>query len=447
MHSQMSFSRNRFARLLLSAGVLFSFWHAQAQPTILSVVPANGATGISTSTTVVFTFTEAMNPDPNVTSAFFYYGLGNLVATTPSWSAGNTVLTCTPVSALPANTTIQWAVTGESAGGQPLGGIPVGSFTTGTGGGGGGGGGTGTNAITSFTLGILHNYDQTSASLPVLETNAPYAFTAYTALSSNRTANSVTVTLPTAVVSTLMQNPLHPEDFTFFDFDTNLSTFNDTYPSGDYQFEVMSAVSNQTVTVNFPSTLIQPGAPHLTNYMAAQAVNASQPFTLGWDAFTGGTAADAIFVQVGDVFSSPDIRTAGALSGTARSIVIPAGTLQPASSYDATVAFYRYVAMSNGTSYATTVYRATSTHFTLITTSGIVTGPLVLTNAVYAGGGFNFDVLCSPGQQVTVEYKTNLAAVTWQTLLTTNSPADRFRAVAPPAPGNPVRLFRARSGP
>src|SRR5205823_1040286 len=31
----------------------------------------------------------------------------------------------------------------------------------------------------------------------------------------------------------------------------------------------------------------QPGAPHLTNYPAAQSVNAAQPFVLGWDAFPG----------------------------------------------------------------------------------------------------------------------------------------------------------------
>src|SRR5687768_7843819 len=97
-----SFSeRNRFAVLLGLAASLVFPGPAQAQPTITSVVPANNATGVSTNTTVVFTFSTAMNPA--ATSPTFYDPGFNLYPTAPSWSAGNTVLTCTPGSAFPAN--------------------------------------------------------------------------------------------------------------------------------------------------------------------------------------------------------------------------------------------------------------------------------------------------------------------------------------------------------
>jgi len=59
---------------------------------------------------------------------------------------------------------------------------------------------------------------------------------------------------------------------------------------------------------------------------------------------------------------------------------------------------------------------------------------------------FSFDVLCSPGQTVTVEYRTNLAAGLWRTLLVTTSSANRFRAVAPQASTNRALYFRARNG-
>lgn len=95
--------------------------------------------------------------------------------------------------------------------------------------------------------------------------------------------------------------------------------------------------------------------------------------------------------------------------------------------------------------YVTAAYRATYTEFSLITTDGAISGPLVLTNANYAGT-FSFDVLCSPGQDVTVEYRTNLVTGLWQTLLTTNSPGSRFRAVAPQAITNRSMFFRARNG-
>ena len=180
----------------------------------------------------------------------------------------------------------------------------------------------------------------------------------------------------------------------------------------------------------------------MSNFNAAQTVDASQPFTLTWDAFPGGTSADIISVAIGQAFSS----TNTGLPGTATSITIPAGRLQAGSNYDGTIGFYRFIGTSNGNSYATLVYRATTTQFTMTTRSGAVTGPLVLTNAAYAPGNFAFDVLCSPGQIVTVEYRTNLAAGLWRTLLTTTSAANRFRAVAPQAATNRALFFRARNG-
>ena len=41
-------------------------------------------------------------------------------------------------------------------------------------------------------------------------------------------------------------------------------------------------------------------------------MNASLPFALGWDAFSGGTAADCIYVEIyGGVFKTAAIGEAG----------------------------------------------------------------------------------------------------------------------------------------
>jgi Bacterial Ig-like domain len=413
---------------------------SHAQPMIDKTVPADGAPGVPANTTFVFTFSEAINP--LATTTFFLYDGATFVPTTPTWSAGNTVLTCTPLTSFPAGKMISWVVSGQSAGGEPVGG--TGTFTTSSGG--GSSGGTGTNAITSFTVSINHSYNQTSAAAPVIDSLTPYLFTAFTGLSSNRTATNVTLTLPTSMATNLTQNFLHPEDFMLLGFDTNLSTFNSSFPSGDYTFNVKAITSNQTVVVNFPSTLAQPDAPHLTNFAAFQAVDPTQPFTLGWDPFPGGTMADAITVRIDEVFNSGDPGSIGALNGIAKFIVIPAGTLQPATSHDGTLAFYHYVATTNGTSYVKLAYRGTATQFSLVTTEGAVTGPLMLTNAVFAPPDFTFDVLCSAGQTVTVEYRTNLSAGQWQVLLTTNSPGNLLHAVAPQPTSNRMIFFRARDG-
>ena len=436
MFSWKSPRRKHFALLLALAASLACSWQAHAQPTLVSVVPANGATGVSTATTVVFTFSVAMDPDATEAS-FIDLSTFSILPTWPAWSANNKVLTCTPTPSFPANKSIFWTVSGQSAAGDPFDTDP-GSFTTSS----GGSSGTGTNAVTRFTLGITHTYEQTSTSLPALDATAPYSFGAITSLSSNRTANNVLLTLPTGSSSNLVRSFIQPENFTMFAFNPNLAVFNTTFPSGNYTFNVQAAASNQMVTVNFPASLVQPGAPHVSNFTAAQTVDASQPFTLTWDAFPGGTSADFVSVTIGQAFSS----TNAGLPGTATSITIPAGRLQASSNYDGTIGFYRFIGTSNGNSYVTAVYRATTTEFTLATRSGAVTGPLVLTNAAYAPSNFAFDVLCSPGQIVTVEYRTNLAAGLWRTLLTTTSAANRFRAVAPQAATNRALFFRARNG-
>ena len=379
-----------------------------------------------------------MDPDFTDTTFFDLFNPFPPISTTSSWSANNKVLTCTPMPSFPTNKSIFWSVSGQSAAGDPFDTDPFGSFTTSS----GGSSGSGTNAITRFTLGITHAYDQTSTALPTPDTTAPYSFGAITSLASNRTANTVLLTLPTGSISNLMRNPFQPETFTLFAFNTSLTVFNITFPSGNYTFNVQAAASNQMVTVNFPASLVQPGAPHVSNFTAAQTVDATQPFTLTWDAFPGGTSADFVSVSIGQAFSS----TNAGLPGTATSITIPAGRLQASSNYDGTIGFYRFIGTTNGSSYGTLVYRATTTQFTLTTRNGSVTGPLVLTNAVHAPANFSFDVLCSPGQVVTVEYRTNLAAGLWRTLLSTTSAANRFRAVAPQAATNRALYFRARNG-
>jgi hypothetical protein len=391
---------------------------------------------------VVFTFSEAMNTEEGFTEAAFI-DISNPFALLPissAWSAGNTVLTCTPLPPWPANKTIFWSVAGENLAGDPLDGTTFGSFTTSS-----GGTGSGTNAITTFSVGKIHHYNQTSAGLPTLDPTTPYGFSGVTSLSSNRTATGISLTFPTTVVSNLTQlPPPQSEIYALFVNYSILSAYDAAFPAGDYRFQVTAVSSNQTVVVNLPTatSMPQPGAPHIANYAAAQTVNSAQAFVLSWDAFPGGTSADYIDVDVGPNFGSPNPGSPGTLTGSATSFTIPAGTLQPATTYTARVGFFRHVGIADA-GYVRDAYRATYTEFPVITAGG---GRLVLTNAVFAGGSFSFDVLCSIGQTVTVEYKTNLSASAWQTLLTTNSLGDRFHAVAPQSVTNRSLFFRARSG-
>lgn len=429
MQTRLRLQFGNFAPVFAVLFALDLLCQAQAQ-VIVTSSPANGATGVSPNTTVVFTFSAPVLPS---TTAMFI--AGSIVPATPVWNGNFTSVTYTPNPAFPAGVLITWVIQGTSQVGQPV--SSFGSFTTSS-----GGGGSGTNAITFFSLAKLHGYLQTSTNIPVLETNAGLAFGASVTLASNRTATSIQVTLPTSAVSNLTQNPSAPEDFSMIAMRSNVSSLDASFPSGNYSFLVQAPTSNQTVIVNFPAAMQQPPAPRIANFTAAQAVDAAQPFVLTWDAFAGGSAADGIYVQIGDAFHTIALGLPGALTGTSTAVTIPAGTLQAGTTYDGWITFERFTTTVPNATYATGVQRATGTRFTLVTAAPT----LVLTNAALSPANYSFDVLCSTGQTVTVQYRTNLAVGTWQTLFTTNSPVNRFRAVAPQATTNRTLFFRAKNG-
>jgi hypothetical protein len=112
---------------------------AWAQTTV-TANPAKGATGVALNTPMTFTFSKAMNTDPDQTSAVFIANSASPVDVTDAWNAGATVLTCTPTTgSWPATASIQWILTATDIDGNlvtepPFGIPPMGTFTTGSGG-------------------------------------------------------------------------------------------------------------------------------------------------------------------------------------------------------------------------------------------------------------------------------------------------------------------------
>jgi len=121
--------RDLWGRVLAALLSLTAWGQAPAAPTIVSSVPANTATGVAPTAAVIITFSEAMNTSLT-TADFTATNPYQEVPTTPTWSAGNTVLTCTPTPAFPASQMILWGVSGQNASGVPLTGYTGGTFTT-----------------------------------------------------------------------------------------------------------------------------------------------------------------------------------------------------------------------------------------------------------------------------------------------------------------------------
>ncbi len=133
------------------------------------------------------------------------------------------------------------------------------------------------------------------------------------------------------------------------------SAMDGDFPDGIFTLTVQ-AVHDGTRTVPVILSGAYPNIPQLANFSAAQQVNASAPFTLSWNAFASGTAADYVRLEVDDnsgnsVFQSPDLGEAGALNGTSpNSIVIPANTLASGTTYTVQLTF-AHVSQVNNTSY------------------------------------------------------------------------------------------------
>jgi hypothetical protein len=122
--------RSHPVRLVALWLLLMSLGRIHAAPTIVSTFPPSGATNVSPAASVVISFSEPMNISVMMIY-FFALPTYEALPTSLAWSAGNTVLTCTPNPAFPTNQKILWTImNGQNPAGQPLTGYTGGDFTT-----------------------------------------------------------------------------------------------------------------------------------------------------------------------------------------------------------------------------------------------------------------------------------------------------------------------------
>ena len=104
-------------------------------PIVTSVSPSNGATGVSTGTTVIANFSEAINASTVTTSTFQLRNSSNTLITATVSTSGNQI-TLTPSAALAGSTVYTATITGGASGVKDLAGNALASnyswsFTTG----------------------------------------------------------------------------------------------------------------------------------------------------------------------------------------------------------------------------------------------------------------------------------------------------------------------------
>jgi hypothetical protein len=403
---------------------------------LTGVTPASGAGGVSTTTTVAFTFNADMEPVQDIT--WFANGGGfpsQLTGFTYQWTSPRR-LVATKSGGFPANTMIIWSLNEEGffdEFGFPLeaGDQNSGFFTTGAGSGGGGSSGTGGASVSLIKFA---NHDQLSAADPVLTTNFIYYFGANASAPQSRGLTNVSLTIPGGAVSNLFTTPFTPTNF-FLSYVTNsLTALNTKFPSGAYSFALKGPSSNQTVAVTMPATAF-PAAPKFSNFAAGQAVDPAASFTLQFNA--GGVATEHVYINItdpdssDDVYESPDILEPGHLLGTATSVVLPAGTFQAGKTYDVEIG--RWIVSTNlvgGNGVATGIGSITRT--VLKTTGGAVT-TIELKNPTFNSGFFSLEATLTANQSYSLQRSTN--TTTWESVQSVFAvaPTQIFFDFAPPA--------------
>jgi len=461
----------RWLGALLLVQLCFATAKAQdtTSPKLSTVSPVRNATGVPVNSPVVFTFSEAMQVPTDYSMAISWSGDGidggNMGY---AWSGGGTTLTCTYAGGFPANTQVVWNMipgfpgfpTGafSDLAGNPIQfdpGNPLalsGFFTTAGGGGTNDCGGTGTNAnVTLFSLSKYATFEQTNAgpSTPSPSTEA-FISSASVNLATGRTADDITLTKPGG----------SPESMDFFgqylvfDQADNQAGMDAAFPVGTYTFNVTGSPS-QVVNANLPANTL-PNAPHLSNFTAAQTINAGANFTLTWDPFIGGPPEEVIGVEIKDSLNRVVFELTNAagcprfLPGTATSVVIPGGTLSSNQNYTLELMFLHPVStVTNASPPSLTMVNGYSTTTIPISTNpgGVVPPPsMVLTNlALLPSGAVQFQFPTAPGTVYTVEYTGSLESPTsWTTLVSSNAAGASIQVIDLPPPGTATRFYRAR---
>jgi hypothetical protein len=366
------------------AGALPMLPSAQAQPTLLASVPTNGASGVSVTAPVVFTFSTAMNSSR--TSAQFMNPLSPLtpLAVNSAWSPDETILTCTPASSWPTNGMVLWVLSGQDIYGNALQESSGLFYTAGSGGSQGG-----VPAAALASRGEL--IEQTGAA------NFEAASPEFMALAAGSSTNGLTVTAPAPGGTNVLGYAGWTNTLEFEDYFSTAAEFATNYPAGGYTLTLLSGGTTASATLNLADGPL-PSSPRLLNWGSKPHTLLGQDYTLQWDLAAGGPGVDYMRVRVEQngavLFATPLPGAPGALTGASNTVVLPAAVLTNAGMAELRLTAISFTAVDTNSIAGATLragcHRTTVLDFWLV--DGSVPPPLILTSNV-TGIGFGMPSL------------------------------------------------------
>jgi hypothetical protein len=421
-------------------------------PSLTSSEPANGATGVTITFTapITFVFNEPMQENQDI-----LWGNASGVKWIYQWS-DETTLMCVAMGTLPSGTTITWKLnpTPGSPKFMDLAGNALattsGQFTM---------AGTivtndpchtDTNTTAGAAVGISKSvyYLQTAPStLTVDSTNTPAFFAS--ASGNNMDANFGYVKLPSGTqLAFEWQSFPGVGSFGMIESNFTSQTSLDTaFPAGNYQMTVKVSGVQNTATAPMGSA---PSTPRVTNYEAAQKVDANADFTLTWTPFSDATGGDVTMLSIHhgtDNFFAPDECHGIHLARNAGSFTIPKGTLKTGLVYDAELMFSHVVAtnvtLQPSGEFAWAAYQV-NTRFTINTGGGSsqLTPSKITSIDVTQSGQINLQLTCTSGHPLVIESSIDLTS--WKTEYTTTATSSPMAVSFKPATPNNILYLRAR---
>jgi hypothetical protein len=321
--------------------------------------------------------------------------------------------------------------------------------------------------ITGFTIrpgpaadvaffGIIKSQEfvQTNAAAPMARPTNGFAFNAFVIASSNHVVTNATVKPSNATpLRTLL--PISTNTLDSWRFEERFQTsaaLDAAYPVGNIITPVrytntMFTVNDgaRVVTLNYSllSIVGNPATPQITNFAAAQAIDHTAPFLLGFNT-SGNSTFDLVQVIITDsasnvLFSSPAPFTAGALSGASNTIVIPSYVLPPDTRLTGHLSFARPVGLETnaypGAIGVPAVLR--DTEFSLKTRPAPASPVLEILSTALP-----FQLRYTGESNRTYRLQATQDFITWTNLLITNLPSATFTDPAPLA----YRFYRVLVG-
>lgn len=192
--------------------------------------------------------------------------------------------------------------------------------------------------VGSYVHAKIQNFQQDSSAAPVANATSPFQFGSLVGMG---TANIMSGTLTfSGTSSPRSYTLLGSGDMSILDTFPTLAALNGAYGSGNYTLNVVTDAGTFSKTLlffpfSFPTTPMIT-APAASWSGGALQIDAAADYTFTWNTFTGGLGTDGIELIIREAGI-----TVGPMAATTTSYTLPAGSLDPATTYTCDIAFLR----------------------------------------------------------------------------------------------------------